>query len=386
MEALFDEIESLEAILMDDVCITKNPDTGFPELIETTIFPTVGEDTDQQYICVTLQVIPLPGYPEISPEFKLQKPRGLDDARLSEIKEACIKKLSESLGYPVVFDLIEVIREHLTGSNLPSGQCVVCLYGFQEGDEFTKTECYHYLHSYCLARHLIASRRNYNEEVEKLPAWQRKTSKPFEAVCPVCRETIKDDTDHLRTALPPAELEEAPAFHLTDELKDLQNKMTNLFLHQKSRGGIIDLDAGEGTIISLEPEDHADDERKNSEDADQTSSIGMEPQIVQVQQSRQPNIRSNTHRGPNRSQHHHHHHHQHHHQHHHNQPNPIPATQRTATEHSPNTYQSYNSHHHNRRHFQRGRRHHYHHNHQHHHNSNQDDSTSQDHKDGTSTR
>lgn len=53
------------------------------------------------------------------------------------------------------------------------------MYGFQAGDAFTKTECYHYLHSYCLARHLDASKRNHDEEVQKLPTWQQKSAKPF---------------------------------------------------------------------------------------------------------------------------------------------------------------------------------------------------------------
>ena len=228
--------------------------SSIPKLIETTVFPVVGEDTDQQYVCVTLQVIPTPGYPEVSPEYKLVRPRGLDDTRLADIRNAIEAKLSESIGFPVVFDLIEVVREHLTGSNLPSGQCVVCLYGFCDGDEFTRTECFHYLHSYCLARHLNAMRRNYQDEFNKLPAWQQKTAKPFQAYCPVCRENIKDETDSLRCAMPPSDLQNAPDFQPTPELRELQQKMSSLFLHQKSRGAIIDSEADVGAVLSIETE------------------------------------------------------------------------------------------------------------------------------------
>lgn len=154
--------------------------SGVPELIETTILPTVGEDVDRQYVCITLQVIPCEHYPDVKPKWNLRNPRGLDDLSINKIRKAIEEKLNDTLGQPVVFDLIEVIREHLTDSNLPSGQCVICLYGFQDGDEFTKTMCYHYLHSYCLARHLIASNKNYDEELEKLPVWQRKSAKPFQ--------------------------------------------------------------------------------------------------------------------------------------------------------------------------------------------------------------
>lgn len=101
--------------------------------METTIFPIVGEDTDT-YVCVTLVVGLVPGYPEERPTFKLKNPRGLGDATLDVISRNVNAKLDESQGAPVVFDLIDVVREHLTDSNLPSGQCVICLYGFQEGN------------------------------------------------------------------------------------------------------------------------------------------------------------------------------------------------------------------------------------------------------------
>lgn len=219
------------------------------------MLPLTGEEEEQQYVCVTLQVYPPQGYPDVSPLFKLLKPRGLDDSRLESIRSACNAKIKESLGFPVVFDLIEVVREHLTGSNLPCGQCVICLYGFAEGDEFTRTECFHYLHSYCLARHLNAMRRNYQEEFDKLPAWQQKTADPFQALCPVCREHIGDDTDSLKCAMPPSELTNAPDFKVTQELRQMQQRMSQLYLQQKSRGAIIDVKAEGAAVISIETEE-----------------------------------------------------------------------------------------------------------------------------------
>lgn len=47
----------------------------------------------------------------------------------------------------------------------------------------------------------------------------------------------------------------APVFELTSELKGLQEKMTNLFMRQKSRGGIIDLNAEDSNVISIDSED-----------------------------------------------------------------------------------------------------------------------------------
>lgn len=80
----------------------------------------------------------------------------------------------------MIIVIIQLIREHLTRSNLPTDQCAVCLYGFREGDEFTKTECYHYFHSHCLAAHVAAAERYYREEQEKLPQWQQDTTNKFQ--------------------------------------------------------------------------------------------------------------------------------------------------------------------------------------------------------------
>nr|XP_014098702.2 E3 ubiquitin-protein ligase RNF25 [Bactrocera oleae] len=358
MDALKDEVESLEAILMEDVKITKNLESGLPELIETTVFPQVGDEAEQ-YICVTLQVSPSSNYPETSPHYKLLRPRGLDDERLEEIKHACNEKLQESVGFPVVFDLIEVVREHLTGSNLPSGQCVVCLYGFSDGDEFTRTECFHYLHSYCLGRHLNALRRTYTEEYDKLPSWLQKTVDPFQALCPVCREPIKDEEDSLRCAMPPSELEKAPEFKLTRELQDLQHRMSTLFLKQKNKGGIIDVDAESGTVISIESEEEIRmrlQSKKTFGNKSKTENTSAESDVVNIEENGAIGGRKNNSGTSLFSDH--------------KEPTcskssgtsscePVEQdTNRMCSESSNNNY-----HHHNRRHYRGGRRHQHHHQH-----------------------
>ncbi|XP_030379262.1 E3 ubiquitin-protein ligase RNF25 isoform X2 [Scaptodrosophila lebanonensis] len=313
---------------MDDVRIVRNA-SGAVDIIETTVLPLSGEEEEQQYICVTLQVLPPTGYPDVSPTFKLLRPRGLDDARLEAIRSACNMKIQESLGFPVVFDLIEVVREHLTGSNLPSGQCVICLYGFCEGDEFTRTECFHYLHSYCLARHLNALRRNYQEEYDKLPAWLQKTADPFQALCPVCREHIADESDSLKCAMPPSELENAPDFKVTRELREMQHRMSQLYLQQKSRGAIIDVEAETSTVISIETEEDVR-RRRLREEAEAAKKLATPSQEATSSTNTKAVVSSTF--------------------------SPVvQETQRIMPEPTNNNYQ-----HHNRRHYRGGRRHHHH--------------------------
>lgn len=101
-----DEIEALEAILLDDVIIHRR--NSIPTMIETVVHPSTGDDTDQQYVCVTLEVSLTPNYPDTSPTVKLRNPRGLDDSVLDRINAQIQDKLLDCLGQPVVFELIEV--------------------------------------------------------------------------------------------------------------------------------------------------------------------------------------------------------------------------------------------------------------------------------------
>lgn len=257
----------------------------------------------------------VPGYPDVRPLFKLKNPRGLCDSTLDIISRNINAKLDENLGSPVVFDLIDVVREHLTDSNVPSGQCVICLYGFQEGDQFTKTECYHYLHTYCLVRHLDASKRNYDEEFNKLPGWQQLTATPYHAVCPVCREPIDCDRNAMDKAPPPNDLVKAPKFQLTDEIRCLQSKMADLYMHQKERGGIIDEEEEPQILAIVDPrEAAADRERARQREIERAEAALAAAEAERSAQATKKNKKNSSHFEHKHKDHHHHHKKGHHHQ------------------------------------------------------------------------
>ncbi|KAJ1531474.1 hypothetical protein ONE63_000149 [Megalurothrips usitatus] len=140
-----------------------------------------------------------------------------------------------------------MVREHLTSSNLPACPCTICLYGFSEGDDFIKTMCYHYYHSYCLAEHASKTEKFFKEEQEKLPLFQR--AKSFEVLCPICREPIKCDVETLSKAPPPLALQNAPIMEPDAKLRELQDYMSALYIQQKEKGGIIDPDAADSKVL-----------------------------------------------------------------------------------------------------------------------------------------
>ncbi|XP_067884184.1 E3 ubiquitin-protein ligase RNF25, partial [Heterodontus francisci] len=73
-----------------------------------------------------------------------------------------------------------------------------------EGEAFTKTACYHYLHSYCLAQYIRHSEAEFlaeqqEHQLSKLPEHELKLA----VLCPVCREPLTYDLGLLLAAAAP---------------------------------------------------------------------------------------------------------------------------------------------------------------------------------------
>ncbi|XP_046388393.1 E3 ubiquitin-protein ligase RNF25 [Ischnura elegans] len=305
-ERVIEEIEALQAILMDEIVIKTNesPSPGdqvFPVVVESVVLPSTAADADQQYVRVTVALGLPAAYPDESPYVVLRNPRGLADEVLSRIEEDVKLKCADFSGQPVIYEIIELVKEHLTSSNCPSCVCAVCLFGFQQGDAFSKTECFHYFHSHCLACYVRTTQCTLREEREKLPLWQqqqlqqkdqsvRKTrsddeSEAFQVPCPVCREPISADLESLSAAAPPKALEAAPPFEVTKELRALQHQMADLYLYQKSRGGIIDVNAEQNKLLLL-TSGPAEDTTNASVSMGMSSAVRAAPKPIASNQSR----------------------------------------------------------------------------------------------------
>lgn len=67
----------------------------------------------------------------------------------------------------------------------------------------------------------------------------------------MCRESISCDLKEIENAGPPVELENAQQFEITSDLRKLQAQMRDLYVYQKRRGGIIDVDAEENKRLLI---------------------------------------------------------------------------------------------------------------------------------------
>lgn len=73
-----------------------------------TIFPSTANDTEKQYVCLTLEVTLPELYPDCEPKIELKNPRGLDDSVFDSLYTALKNKCLEYTGQPVIYELIEV--------------------------------------------------------------------------------------------------------------------------------------------------------------------------------------------------------------------------------------------------------------------------------------
>ncbi|KAL6102412.1 rnf25 [Pungitius sinensis] len=234
------EIEVLQSIYLEELLVNRREDGDWE--VSLVLYPSTAEDSVSQFVRLTLTLTLDQQYPSSSPAISIHNPRGLSDDKISSVQKCLQLEAQSCLGSPVLYQLIEKAKEILTESNIPHGNCVICLYGFKEGETFSKTSCYHYFHSHCLgryARHSEQELRLREKELEEDKTRERAERQELTVVCPVCREPLTYDVDQLlcSPAPQPPELDQAAiGSHFQQKWFELQK----LLERQKSKGGIID--------------------------------------------------------------------------------------------------------------------------------------------------
>ncbi|XP_040417513.1 E3 ubiquitin-protein ligase RNF25 [Cygnus olor] len=240
--ALPAEVEVLESIYLEELRVRRGRGRSEPWEVSITLHPATAQDQDSQFVRCTLLLAVPPQYPNAAPDIAIRNPRGLSDEQIQKILQTLRSVAEARLGTEVLYELIEKGKEILTDNNIPHGQCVICLYGFQEREAFTKTQCYHYFHSHCLARYA----QHMEEEIlmQQEEREQHLAPSPKQDVgvqCPVCRETLVYDLCALKAAPPP----QHPLEPYRPDAKTLQHQeeLRLIFKRQQEKGGIIDPEA-----------------------------------------------------------------------------------------------------------------------------------------------
>nr|XP_057905503.1 E3 ubiquitin-protein ligase RNF25 [Doryrhamphus excisus] len=253
------EIEVLQSIYLEDLQVTRTQDRR--REVSLVLYPSTAEDSGSQFVRLTLTLTLDEQYPCSSPHISIHNPRGLSDDKLSSVHE-CLQMEAEScVGSPVLYQLIEKAKEILTDSNIPHGNCVICLYGFKEGETFTKTRCYHYFHSHCLGRYASHSEKELRF-LEKEMAEDKTAARHQEltVVCPVCREPLAYDLDQLLASAAP-HLPELDGAAIQSGFQQKWRELQKVLERQRRRGGVIDPEVESNRFlihINEAPLSHAD--------------------------------------------------------------------------------------------------------------------------------
>uniref|UniRef100_A0A3B3Z8D8 E3 ubiquitin-protein ligase RNF25 n=1 Tax=Periophthalmus magnuspinnatus TaxID=409849 RepID=A0A3B3Z8D8_9GOBI len=231
------EIEVLQSIYLDELLVERTDDGGWE--VRLVLHPSTAQDSVSQFVRLTLTLTLDQKYPLSSPSISIHNPRGLSDDKIKSVQQCLQAEAVASVGSPVLYQLIEKAKEILTESNIPHGNCVICLYDFKEGETLTKTRCYHYFHSHCLGRYVQHSEHELEQRQRELQEDKTRDNshkQELNVVCPVCREPLNYDVSQLLSC--PAPL--LPEAVITSQFNLKWSELQKILEKQKTNGGIID--------------------------------------------------------------------------------------------------------------------------------------------------
>ncbi|XP_069134323.1 E3 ubiquitin-protein ligase RNF25-like [Argopecten irradians] len=214
-----------------------------PCSISLQLHPATGEDVHKKFVCMTL-ILNLPvRYPNELPEIVIRNPRGIGEEELESLHEAINELAGERQGGHMLYDIIELAKESLTEGNVPHCPCTICLEHFCEGEEFTRTGCYHYFHQNCLYRYVNHTLESLKNEADERPKYKETTDEQNDKVlCPVCREMIEYDLDHLSPSQGQSQKDDFQSYKPSEDMRKWQVEMAVILESQKQKGGVIDLE------------------------------------------------------------------------------------------------------------------------------------------------
>uniref|UniRef100_A0A673NHC8 E3 ubiquitin-protein ligase RNF25 n=2 Tax=Sinocyclocheilus rhinocerous TaxID=307959 RepID=A0A673NHC8_9TELE len=269
--AVLSEIEVLQSIYLDELSVDQRDEGGWT--VSLVLYPSTAEDCLSQFVRLTLTMDLDSQYPYSSPCISIHNPRGLSDDKLLSLQRSLQMEAESCIGTPVLYQLIERAKEILTESNIPHGNCVICLYGFKEGEVFTKTSCYHYFHSHCLGRYITHSEmelKDRERELEEDKTRDRTEEEELAVVCPVCREPLTYDLNALLSSPAPVFTQQDDAV-MGGEFKKKWAALQKVLERQKEKGGVIDPEAESNRFLI-----HINEAPANVSDTPATDASGAE--------------------------------------------------------------------------------------------------------------
>ena len=112
-EEVEDELTCVTSILdPETITITRS---GSQVDVEVAVRPLTASDKDLAHVEATLVLSLGPEYPEEAPGVSIKRPRGLSEADVVTLTQEMITRSQDMAGCPLVFELVDLAREFLTG-------------------------------------------------------------------------------------------------------------------------------------------------------------------------------------------------------------------------------------------------------------------------------
>lgn len=118
-DAQADELSACEAIFGSDMTIlTPCSIDGPSPALSLLVRP---HTDDVNHVGITLGITYTPHYPDTALLLELREPVGLTSSQVDQLKSVCDAVSTSTLGSPMLFALVEVVREWLRSHNEPAG-------------------------------------------------------------------------------------------------------------------------------------------------------------------------------------------------------------------------------------------------------------------------
>eukprot|EP00730_Choanoeca_flexa_P018572 TRINITY_DN9037_c0_g1_i2.p1 TRINITY_DN9037_c0_g1~~TRINITY_DN9037_c0_g1_i2.p1 ORF type:complete len:314 (+),score=57.04 TRINITY_DN9037_c0_g1_i2:88-1029(+) len=259
-EEFQDELEMLHGIFEDELKII-NASTFKLQLHPDDVAP------EKRYVGIEMKMAVSKAYPSEPAQVQLLKPKGLDQAHVTELETEALRAASEAAEDEMVagYAIAQACQEYLTEHNIPDATCAICL-ELLSPEELVRTDCYHVFHNVCLSRHIqlvkadpiveltAASRqrliKTHSTDAAILAALKDE-ARALPVPCPICRAPILNDSLPLRHQLPEYRSAAKAVQTLSPAQRAAQAQRERIYQHQKEIGGLIDASGDTGNVVTL---------------------------------------------------------------------------------------------------------------------------------------
>ncbi|VDP19362.1 unnamed protein product [Soboliphyme baturini] len=153
-------------------------------------------------------------------------------------------------GSPVLFDIIQLVTDHMSNLSVPKLPCSICLCKFDGSDDVKLIEqCLHHFHAFCFQQYVQYMFRESRSSVTS-GGCEKSAEMLKQVPCPLCRKPVDILSDFNAVVKRPVLFDEAT--DVSGMAEKWANRWAKVYEAQKRKGGIIDVEAQKKQLLITE--------------------------------------------------------------------------------------------------------------------------------------